>query len=109
IVLYFASGFAAALAQVVINPDSTIPLVGASGAIAGVLGSYLVLFPVSKYAALSRWAECRQWQNGRRGWYWACGLCCNWSMVLALWAPIPPMVEGLRFLPILAALSLGWC
>lgn len=43
--LYFASGFTAAIAQVLVNPTSTIPLVGASGAIAGVLGSYLVLFP----------------------------------------------------------------
>ena len=42
---YFASGFAAALAQVLIDPNSQIPLVGASGAIAGVLGSYMLLFP----------------------------------------------------------------
>jgi len=45
LVLYFASGFAAVIAQVAIDPASPIPLVGASGAIAGVLGSYLVLFP----------------------------------------------------------------
>ncbi len=45
LVLYFASGFAAGYAQVVIDPTSPIPLVGASGAIAGVLGGYLVLFP----------------------------------------------------------------
>jgi membrane associated rhomboid family serine protease len=43
--LYFASGFAAVYAQVIIAPNSMIPLVGASGAIAGVLGSYLILFP----------------------------------------------------------------
>jgi membrane associated rhomboid family serine protease len=43
--LYFASGFAAVYAQVIIAPNSTIPLVGASGAIAGVLGSYLILYP----------------------------------------------------------------
>ncbi len=45
LILYFASGFVAGLAQVVIDPNSTIPMVGASGAIAGVLGSYLLLFP----------------------------------------------------------------
>jgi membrane associated rhomboid family serine protease len=45
IVMYFVSGFAAALAQYLIDPTSQIPLVGASGAIAGVLGGYLVLFP----------------------------------------------------------------
>lgn len=42
---YFASGLAAAAAQIGIDPGSVIPMVGASGAIAGVLGGYLVLFP----------------------------------------------------------------
>jgi membrane associated rhomboid family serine protease len=45
VVFYFACGFAAGLAQVLISPESRIPLVGASGAIAGVLGSYAVMFP----------------------------------------------------------------
>jgi membrane associated rhomboid family serine protease len=45
LVLYFTSGVVAALAQVFIDPNSEIPLVGASGAIAGVLGSYAVMFP----------------------------------------------------------------
>lgn len=44
-VLYFGSGFAAAWAQIAIDPTSTIVLVGASGAIAGVLGSYFLFFP----------------------------------------------------------------
>lgn len=43
--IYFFTGFAAAFAQIMIDPTSRIPLVGASGAIAGVLGGYLVLFP----------------------------------------------------------------
>ncbi len=43
--LYFASGSVAVFAQVMIDPTSQIPLVGASGAIAGVLGAYLILFP----------------------------------------------------------------
>jgi rhomboid family protein len=45
LIFYFVCGFVAAFTQVFIAPDSPIPLVGASGAIAGVLGSYLVLFP----------------------------------------------------------------
>jgi len=45
ILFYLVCGFVAAIAQVVIDPTSQIPLVGASGAIAGVLGSYLILFP----------------------------------------------------------------
>ncbi len=44
-VMYAASGIAATAGFVVANPDLTVPLIGASGAIAGVMGSYLVLFP----------------------------------------------------------------
>ncbi|HTT79169.1 MAG TPA: rhomboid family intramembrane serine protease [Stellaceae bacterium] len=45
LVLYFASGAAAALAQAAAAPHSTIPMIGASGAIAGVLGAYIVTYP----------------------------------------------------------------
>lgn len=43
--MYLISGLAATLGYVVLNPESIVPLVGASGAIAGVIGAYLVLFP----------------------------------------------------------------
>jgi len=42
---YILCGILAAFAQVLFDFDSTIPMVGASGAIAGVLGAYLILFP----------------------------------------------------------------
>ena len=42
---YLASGLAAAALQIVADPYSRIPMVGASGAIAGVMGGYLLLFP----------------------------------------------------------------
>ena len=45
IILYFFSGTVAAFSQIMIDPYSRIPLIGASGAIAGILGSYLLLFP----------------------------------------------------------------
>jgi len=45
IVFYVLCGLAAAAAQTLIHPASPIPMVGASGAIAGVLGGYLVLYP----------------------------------------------------------------
>lgn len=45
LVLYLGSGLAAALAQALTDPTSTIPMVGASGAIAGVLGAYLITYP----------------------------------------------------------------
>ncbi|HBG81658.1 TPA: rhomboid family intramembrane serine protease [candidate division CPR2 bacterium] len=49
---YILSGIAAAIAQYIIDPTSTIPMIGASGAVAGVLGSYLLLFPRSKVLTL---------------------------------------------------------
>lgn len=45
ILFYLLCGTAAALTQALIAPDSEIPMIGASGAIAGVLGAYLLLFP----------------------------------------------------------------
>jgi membrane associated rhomboid family serine protease len=45
LLFYLASGYIAALAQVYADVDSIIPMVGASGAIAGVMGAYLVLYP----------------------------------------------------------------
>ena len=50
--MYLASGVAATAAFVFANAGSTDPLVGASGAIAGVLGSYLVLFPKHRVLSL---------------------------------------------------------
>jgi membrane associated rhomboid family serine protease len=45
VVFYLLCGTAAALAQVIANPNSRMPMIGASGAIAGVLGAYLVMHP----------------------------------------------------------------
>jgi membrane associated rhomboid family serine protease len=45
VIFYLAAGVVANLAQVAVSPDSTAPGVGASGAIAGVLGAYAVLYP----------------------------------------------------------------
>jgi membrane associated rhomboid family serine protease len=52
LLFYLACGLAAALAQIYVNPTSTIPMVGASGAVAGVLGAYLVLLPQAQVLAL---------------------------------------------------------
>jgi len=45
---YLACGVAAALTQVAADPSSPVPMVGASGAIAGVMGGYLLLFPKAR-------------------------------------------------------------
>jgi membrane associated rhomboid family serine protease len=48
IVFYLLCGIAAALGQTAIDPTSTLPTIGASGAIAGVMGAYFVLYPQSR-------------------------------------------------------------
>jgi len=55
LLMYLAGGIAATFTFVAMNPDSTIPLVGASGAIAAVLGSYAVLFPGHRVLSLLGW------------------------------------------------------
>jgi membrane associated rhomboid family serine protease len=45
VVFYLVCGLAAAAGQILANPSSAIPMVGASGAISGVMGAYLVLYP----------------------------------------------------------------
>ncbi len=52
LVFYLLSGAGAALAQTVADPSSPIPMVGASGAIAGVMGAYFVLYPKSRVLTL---------------------------------------------------------
>ena len=52
LVFYLLSGAGAALAQTVAEPSSPIPMVGASGAIAGVMGAYFVLYPKSRVLTL---------------------------------------------------------
>lgn len=51
-VFYLVCGFVAAFTQTALNPDSLIPMVGASGAVAGVMGAYLVLYPHSRVLML---------------------------------------------------------
>jgi membrane associated rhomboid family serine protease len=48
LLFYLTCGLVAVFAQVLINPDSRSPMVGASGAIAGILGGYIVLFPSAR-------------------------------------------------------------
>lgn len=52
LLFYLACGAAAAMAQYIMSPNSRVPLVGASGAIAGVMGAYLVKFPHARILTL---------------------------------------------------------
>ncbi len=51
-IFYLLSGVAAAMTQALIESDSTMPMIGASGAISGILGAYLVLFPRARVLVL---------------------------------------------------------
>ena len=50
---YLACGLAAAVAQVLMDPRSTVPMVGASGAVSGVIGAYLMLYPRAPVLSLN--------------------------------------------------------
>lgn len=52
VMFYLLCGVAAVLAQALPAPDSTIPMIGASGAISGVLGAYLLLYPHARVLVL---------------------------------------------------------
>lgn len=52
---YLACGLGAAAMQVVVEPGASIPMIGASGAISGVLGAYFVLYPFAWIVALVPW------------------------------------------------------
>jgi membrane associated rhomboid family serine protease len=55
ILFYLLCGAVAALGQVAVDPHSTLPTIGASGAIAGVMGAYFVLYPHSRVLTLIPW------------------------------------------------------
>jgi membrane associated rhomboid family serine protease len=55
IAFYLLCGIAAAIGQMAIDPTSTLPTIGASGAIAGVMGAYFVLYPHSRVLTLIPW------------------------------------------------------
>jgi membrane associated rhomboid family serine protease len=55
IVFYLLCGIAASLGQIAVDPNSLLPTIGASGAIAGVMGAYFVLYPHSRVLTLIPW------------------------------------------------------
>lgn len=52
VIFYLSAGVAGSIAQILVRPDSLIPTLGASGAISGVLGAYLVMFPRKRVRVL---------------------------------------------------------
>lgn len=52
VLFYLISGLGASLTHIIFNPNSQAPMIGASGAIAGVLGAYLILYPTARVLTL---------------------------------------------------------
>ncbi len=52
ILFYLLCGVVASLTHVLFNPDSLVPVIGASGAVSGVMGAYLALFPTARVRTL---------------------------------------------------------
>ncbi|MBI3098105.1 MAG: rhomboid family intramembrane serine protease [Planctomycetes bacterium] len=68
--IYLGSGLAASIAHIAMSPGSDIPCIGASGAIAGVLGAYVVMFPHARI----------------KFWYWFGLLWSGVTYIRAMWA-----------------------
>ncbi|EDQ03880.1 hypothetical protein OIHEL45_00522 [Sulfitobacter indolifex HEL-45] len=79
LLFYLACGIAAGLGQVVTEPLSWVPMVGASGAIAGVMGGYLLLFPRAKVDILVIFIVFSASSRSLRGSCWGCGSACSSS------------------------------
>ena len=113
IAFYLACGGVAALAQVLVSPASPIPMVGASGAISGVMGAYLVLYPrVRVYAivpigfipmsiALPAWTMLVYWAllQGLGGLF---GLLSEERGGVAFWAHLGGFLAGVILVKLLA-------
>ena len=52
ILFYLICGLSASLTHIIFNPNSTVPMIGASGAIAGILGAYFILYPMARVMTL---------------------------------------------------------
>ena len=70
---YLLCGTAAALGQTLTVPDSVVPMVGASGAVAGVMGAYFVLYPHSRIVTLLPCSSSFRSSKSRPSSSWASG------------------------------------
>lgn len=113
-VFYIICGFCAGLLHIALQPDSTVPAIGASGAIAGVMGAYIFLFPRGTISTLIAY-----W------WYWTTvhisaplyiglwfifqligGLSSGGGSNVAFWAHVGGFIAGLMLAMIFSALGL---
>ena len=83
IIFYLAVGLAAALTHLFFNPDSMVPTIGASGAVSGVLGAYLVLFPHARILTFVP-----------LGWFWRVIYLPAWVLLL-FWIALQLLSQAL--------------
>ena len=114
VVFYLLSGVAAAFVQVAVNPASGIPMVGASGAISGVMGAYLVLYPRVRVwtlvpigffltsIALPAWTMLLYWMAIQLVSGFLVGLFGQAQGGVAFWAHVGGFVAGLVLIKIFA-------
>jgi membrane associated rhomboid family serine protease len=109
VVFYILSGLGAVLLQYLSDPTSALPMVGASGAIAGVLGAYIVLFPRAKILTLIWFGFFLTTVRIRALWFlgawflmqWVSALSSNADVGVAWWAHIGGFIAGFLVLLIL--------
>jgi membrane associated rhomboid family serine protease len=98
IMFYLMCGIFAALVHTVMNPNSDIPLVGASGAVAGVIAAYIILHPRVKVWVLALWRIPIRITAA-----WALGIWIGWQFAslligredsVALWAHVGGLLAG---------------
>ena len=84
-IFYLLCGTAAGLTHLYTNPDSTIPSVGASGAIAGVLGAYFLFFPTARLVVMFPIFFFPFFFESRLCFIWLSGFSLNYSAARWLW------------------------
>ena len=83
LVFYLVVGVAAALSHLLIDPHSQSPLVGASGAISGVMGAYLLLYPQNRVKAVIFFYIITVIEIKA---FWMLGLWFLWQLIQGLWS-----------------------
>lgn len=107
IVFYLLSGICAALAQGLVDTTSTIPMIGASGAVSGVLGAYILLFPKARVLTVIFLGFFLTTMHIAAGWFLGIWFVMQWvnAMIspmdgggVAFWAHIGGFVAGIVLL-----------
>ena len=110
LLFYLATGLGAALAHAYLHPDSTIPTIGASGAISGLLGAYLLLFPYARVYTFVPFFFVLEVPAAIYIGFWFLGQLLSGTVALALagegggvawWAHVGGFVAGIALVPVL--------